>query len=120
MKKLVSAAFASSVLLGAMPMHAQAATFDGNWSVLIITEQGQCDRAYRYPLRISGGRVLYDGSNNFNVSGRVSSNGAARVSVSKGDQAAQGTGRLSANRGSGTWKSPTGGCSGKWTAERRG
>ncbi len=26
---------------------AQAATYDGNWSVLIITEKGACDQGYR-------------------------------------------------------------------------
>ncbi len=36
---------------------AQAAGFDGTWSVLVITDQGTCDRAYRYPVRISHGKV---------------------------------------------------------------
>ena len=35
---------------------ARAANFDGTWSVLIITQSGDCDRAYRYPVRIANGR----------------------------------------------------------------
>ena len=31
--------------------------FDGNWSVLIVTDAGDCDRAYRYALVIRDGRV---------------------------------------------------------------
>jgi hypothetical protein len=27
--------------------------YDGLWSVSIVTEKGDCDRGYRYPVRIS-------------------------------------------------------------------
>jgi hypothetical protein len=119
--KYALAAFgiATSIMSGSM-LPAQAATYDGEWSVLIVTEKGGCDRAYRYPLKITNGVVTYGGSNNFNVSGRVQSNGAAQVTVSKGNQAASGSGRLSGKNGRGTWRAPDGGCSGKWTAEKRG
>ena len=30
-------------------------TYDGLWSVLIITRYGDCDPAYRYAVRIQGG-----------------------------------------------------------------
>ncbi len=32
--------------------------YDGNWSVLIVTDSGSCDRAYRYALRIADGQGL--------------------------------------------------------------
>jgi hypothetical protein len=48
------------------PIAAQA-NFDGTWSVLIVTEEGTCDRAYRYPVRISNGSVGYAGEASFNV-----------------------------------------------------
>jgi hypothetical protein len=97
---------------------AQAKTnFDGNWSVVIITEEGSCDRSYRYPVRISDGTVGYAGEASFNVSGRVGPNGKVTVTVSRGDRRASGSGMLSANTGAGSW---TGGeCSGSWEAERR-
>ncbi len=31
--------------------------FDGLWSVLIVTEKGDCDRGYRYPIRIARGAL---------------------------------------------------------------
>ena len=31
--------------------------YDGLWSVSIVTEKGDCDRGYRYPVRISNGTL---------------------------------------------------------------
>ena len=77
--------------------------FDGQWSVLIVTEKGRCDRAYRYPVRIENGTVGYAGTASFNISGAVGNNGAVTVTVSRGSQSATGTGRMSATDGTGTW-----------------
>jgi hypothetical protein len=100
-------------------MGAAKPNFDGNWSVLIVTEKGTCDRAYRYPVRISNGSVGYAGEASFNVSGRVGANGAVTVTVSRGSQSATGSGFLSSTDGSGRWTAGSGECSGTWTAERR-
>src|SRR3981189_1524590 len=75
-----------------------AASFDGHWSVVIITESGSCDPAYRYRLRIQNGVVHYDGEADVNVSGRVDPNGAVRVSVARGQQRADGAGRRGGGR----------------------
>ena len=101
------------------PISAAKPNFDGTWSVLIVTEKGTCNRAYRYPVRISNGSVGYAGEAAFNVSGKVGDNGSVIVSVSRGSQSAKGTGRMSAYDGSGTWVAASGECSGTWTAERR-
>jgi hypothetical protein len=93
------------------------ASYDGNWSVVIITEKGTCDRSYRYPVRISDGTVGYAGQASFNVSGRVNPNGAVTVTVSRGSNSASGSGRLSGDYGTGSWSG--GECSGTWQAERR-
>lgn len=95
--------------------------YDGTWSVLIVTQKGDCDRAYRYPVRIANGVVGYAGEASFNVSGRVTGKGSVTVSVSRGQARADGSGRLSANSGSGSWRGKSSGasCSGSWTAERR-
>src|SRR3954449_9446112 len=94
---------ASAVPASPAPMAASKATFDGTWSVLIVTEKGTCDRAYRYPVRISKGAVGYAGEASFNVSGSVGANGSVTVMVSKGNQSARGSGQLSASDGSGRW-----------------
>ena len=108
------------ILVAPAPAMAQAA-FNGTWSVLIITNSGSCDRAYRYPVRVMNGRVSYAGAADFDVNGQVARNGAVRVTVSRGSQRASGFGRLAGNSGSGTWRGQgAGACSGNWTAERRG
>jgi hypothetical protein len=110
---------ASALPASPAPMGATKQNFDGTWSVLIVTEKGTCDRAYRYPVRISNGSVGYAGEASFNVSGNVGQNGAVTVTVSKGNQSARGSGQLSAAGGSGHWVAGSGECSGSWTAERR-
>jgi hypothetical protein len=110
---------ASAFPASAAPIAAGKQSLDGTWSVLIVTEQGKCDRAYRYPVRISNGSVGYAGEASFNVSGKVGANGAVTVTVSKGSQSAKGAGQLSGNSGSGRWTAGSGECSGSWTAERR-
>jgi len=109
-----------AALLGApaLAVQAQAKTnFDGNWSVVIITERGSCDRSYRYPVKINDGAVGYAGEASFNVSGRVNPKGKVTVTVSRGDRRASGSGQLSATSGGGSWSG--GECSGTWQAERR-
>ncbi len=118
-RTLGAVALLASVAVGAaMPAHT-APGFDGNWSVLIVTTQGECDRGYRYPVRISNGHLGYAGEASFNISGRVNDTGAIVVTVSRGDKAAHGTGKLAGDSGAGAWKTGGGECSGTWTAERR-
>ena len=96
--------------------------FDGDWSVVIMTQSGGCDRAYRYGVRINNGDVLYDGGGPVDLQGHVFSNGSVRVRVSGAGQQADGQGRLSRTLGTGTWQGQgsLGSCAGTWQAERRG
>jgi hypothetical protein len=96
---------------------ASAASYDGLWQVIIITEAGSCDAAYSYPFRIAGGRITSAGS--FDVSGRVSG-GGVQVRISAGGSVANGTGRLGGGSGSGRWTARLSGgnCSGRWQATR--
>ena len=97
-------------------------SFDGSWSVVIITDAGTCDRAYRYGIRIAGGQLHYDGGMGVALSGQVTPNGNVSVSLSQGAAVARGSGRLSKSAGSGRWQgaSPNLRCSGHWQAERLG
>lgn len=109
----------AALLLALSAAAAPAATpFDGAWNVTIITQAGDCDAAYQYPLRIDNGKVLYDGSGSFSMSGNVGSSGAVTVSIALGERKASGSGHLSGKVGSGKWSSSTG-CSGRWEAARR-
>jgi hypothetical protein len=114
-------AIASTVVAGAIT--ASTASFavpryDGLWSVSIVTEKGDCDRGYRYPVRISNGMLANAGDSVFTITGRVGGTGAITVAVSAGGKSAIGSGRLAGNTGTGSWSG--GACSGSWTAERRG
>src|SRR6185295_12434441 len=117
---LAAVAIAAAAALTSLPS-ASAANFDGNWSVLIVTQRGPCDSAYRYGLSIQNGVVFYQGSAPVNVSGRVNRNGGVHVRVWAGSQSASGSGRLNGNSGRGSWHGvgSAGRCSGYWTAGRR-
>ena len=113
-------AAAAPLLAASAPASAQAA-FNGTWSVLIMTDKGPCDRAYRYPVRVTDGRVSYAGQADFDVAGQVRRNGSVRVTVGRGAQRASGSGWLTGQSGSGTWRGAGDStCSGSWTAEKRG
>jgi hypothetical protein len=119
--RLLRAGVLAVLCVAALPEIASAQrAYDGNWSVLIVTQQGNCDRAYRYGVSIRSGSVNYDGGV-VNFTGRVAANGAVTVRVSSGSAVANGTGRLNRTEGQGRWSGQSSGsqCSGYWTAERR-
>ena len=99
---------------------ASRTSFDGSWSVVIVTDAGTCNRAYRYGIRIAGGQLHYDGGMSVALSGQVTPNGNVGVSLSQGGAVARGSGRLSRSAGSGRWQgaSPNLRCAGHWQAER--
>jgi hypothetical protein len=109
---VVAGAFLASSASFALPR------YDGLWSVSIVTEKGDCDRGYRYPVRISNGTLANAGDTVFTITGKVAGSGAVTVSVSAGGRSAIGSGRLAGNMGVGSWSG--GACSGSWSAERRG
>jgi len=99
------------------------ATFDGSWSVLIVTETGACDPAYRYGFKITNGAVTSDSAGGgATMEGRVAPNGSVRVNVTAGGQSAAAEGTMAANVGTGTWQGQgsAGACAGTWLAQRSG
>ena len=122
MSQLFRVGVLAALCAGALPDVASAQrAYDGQWSVLIVTQRGNCDRAYRYGVSIRGGRVQYDGGI-VNFTGRVAANGSVSVRVTASGAFANASGRLNRNAGRGSWSGRSGGdrCSGYWTAERRG
>jgi hypothetical protein len=115
----IGALVAVSALTAAPGASANASSprYDGMWSVSIVTQKGDCDRGYRYPIRIANGTVVNGGSDPFTISGKVAPSGAITVTVSSGSKSATGSGHLAGNSGEGLWHG--GACSGVWTAERR-
>jgi hypothetical protein len=123
-RPLLSAAFVF-LLLATASIPSDAArrapartSYDGVWSVAIYTTRGDCDRAVRAAVRITGGRVSAD-DQSYQAYGAVGRDGVIKVTVTSGNRSASGSGRLSQNAGGGHWRTATGECSGQWTAERR-
>jgi hypothetical protein len=119
-KLLIASRVALLVLSATEPSQAAprgTSPYDGAWSVVIQTSQGNCPSAIRAGVSILAGRLLSK-DQSYAVDGRVAPNGAVRVQVSAGSQAAGGFGRLSRNSGQGLWRTKSGECSGQWTAAR--
>jgi hypothetical protein len=118
---VVSIALALSGIPAFGPTADARTVYDGAWSVTILTNQGACDRAYRYGVRIQDGNVTYDGAPGLiQMQGRVTPKGAVRVVLQAGSQWADGSGRLTKATGSGVWRGQgmSGTCAGIWQAER--
>ena len=54
--------------------------YDGTWSVLVMTQKGDCDPGYRYPIRISNGQLVNAGDSAFTITGKVGDTGAITAS----------------------------------------
>ena len=113
----------SLVLLATLPGSARpsSSSYDGAWSVVIITDAGSCDRSSRYGVQIVGGRVLTN-AGGVAMSGRVDPAGRVVVGLRSGGSAASGSGRLSGSTGYGRWQGVSGNtrCFGRWQAQRGG
>ena len=107
---------------------ANAAQFDGNWSMVAVTTSGHCGEI-PIDVGISRGRIYSTGGSSFGTAfvhypiqlvGRVSASGQVRMNAVAGPRSAYGTGRFNRLRGSGTWAGtgPSGLCSGVWSAIR--
>lgn len=96
-----------------------ATKFDGNWSVIVYTRNGPCDRAYRLSGQIINGAIVYSGIG-ASIAGSVRPNGAASLRVSSGGSYAVASGHMTPTHGSGSWYGRTaqGRCSGSWSAAR--
>ncbi|MDE1973314.1 MAG: hypothetical protein KGK33_06100 [Hyphomicrobiales bacterium] len=121
LRPIFGAAFAAALLMAGLYASSDAdaaSAYDGNWSVVINTLRGDCDRSLRYSVRIVNNQVLAT-EQNYRVAGRVSPGGEIRVVVAEAGRSASGFGRLVGNNGRGQWRTSTGQCAGSWTAVRR-
>jgi hypothetical protein len=121
MAKLVLATAFMVLTIAGGPTAAFADGYDGNWTVLVITERGTCDRNYSYDVSVSHGKIHYPSYTSVSLYGTVSLQGAVMVSIRHHDDIATGSGRLMARTGNGGWRGAgkNGSCSGHWKANRR-
>jgi hypothetical protein len=94
---------------------AHAATFDGQWSVQIASNNQACGSGATVSIGISNGQVASSDAA-VSAKGRVAEAGEISVTLSHGLKHATGSGHLAGSTGSGTWRGPL--CSGTWTAQR--
>lgn len=95
-------------------------SFDGAWSVQITMDHGNCDPINRLTVDIRDGAMQYAGDSAVSIQGQVVGDGQVRVRLIRGDRRANGSGRLSASSGTGTWHGTglASSCAGRWSAER--
>jgi hypothetical protein len=98
----------------AAPSAGFASPYDGQWTVTIVTNAGDCQPSATYPVVVTDGKVSAIGPGE--VTGKVNPNGVVRVSL----QGAHANGQLSGKSGSGKWNGASAGvaCSGRWQASR--
>jgi hypothetical protein len=116
--KIVRAStFALAAVAATSGIASAATSYDGRWSLSIVTQRGACD-TYNFPVDIKNGNVTFPGL--VRAAGRVTPKGAVRVTVAAGDKSASGSGVLSLGSGHGRWSGRSGNarCSGNWTAQR--
>src|SRR4029077_7571207 len=113
---------ALAIGLSAVPVGAAFAgsNYDGTWSLVFVTQRGECDPSYSFDVNITHGIVSHP--NLVRFTGRVGANGLVHASVAVQDKYAAGSGKLTKTAGQGTWKgrSGTARCSGYWTAQKSG
>ena len=97
---------------------AEDRSFDGAWSVQLVTGAGVCERSYNYAVAIRDGQVqLASGGAGPAITGRVKPNGTVGLKIQHAAANGAVSGRLRADSGSGTWTVSLV-CSGRWTARR--
>ena len=97
-------------------------TATAHWSIEIITEDGPCDRAYRYAVRIERGQARFIGGGLRRSGQRRRQRRRAGLDLRTGRPPPTSPAASAANGfGAGTWAA-TGAprCRGRWNAERRG
>lgn len=116
MRNVLLALMLSTGLAGA----ASASELDGPWSVVIVTQEGDCDPAYRAELTIEGTRVIYAGgpAAPAGVVGTASKNGKISIAFKNDQGSLSASGSMKGQNGSGTWRASNG-CSGRWKADKR-
>jgi len=112
---------AFAILWSASP--ANAAPFDGTWSMIAVTTDGHCGQI-KIGLAIDQGRISSTSGKfvfrRIQIAGLVSSSGQAKLAAVAGPREAQGAGRFLGSRATGSWSGtgPSGVCSGFWNATR--
>ena len=123
------AAFAQAALAAALTLAASGAPalaqgrYDGSWAIAITTARGSCDPLYRYYVDVEGQTVrlrTLTGATAQSAAGLVRPDGRINVTLGQADDPVSVKGRLGTASGAGIWSAPARGCTGRWSAAKRG
>ncbi|HEX2554147.1 MAG TPA: hypothetical protein VHL98_10615 [Microvirga sp.] len=112
--------FFAALGLGLTSMSAASAepkSYNGTWSVRLVTEAGGCDSSYSTTVAIADGQVRAV-SGGASVSGGIGRDGSVALGIQQSIARGDASGRLADRSGSGTWRVAMLGCTGRWTAQR--
>ena len=96
--------------------------YDGSWNIVATTAQGPCSTTTTYLVQIKDSDASVP-SEDIDVNGGVSANGAVQATIVQGSNRVPIMGTLSLKgSGTGTWRTSGGlvECSGSWSAKRAG
>ena len=108
---------AGLVASGPLNVSAKPASFDGTWTVRLVTHSGSCDDSYSQTVAVENGQVRAAGGGAA-ISGGVGQNGEVALTIRRAIAQGDVSGRLNARSGSGSWSVAMLGCTGRWTASR--
>ena len=118
-RRAVLGAALAAALLPAGTVPAWAATeFDGTWTVRLEAQQGPCGQSRAVTVDVADGRVTYAGTENVTATGTVPQSGKVQLRFVHGADVLEAKGSVSGNLGWGSWTSPSGRCSGSWSARK--
>ncbi len=110
-------AFFAALLLAAP---ANAASFDGTWSVEGTTDVGPCAKSFSGEIVIRGNDLVSTSDAGAQALGSIDAKGDAWARLTRSDGVARANGRFRGATGSGAWSSNTAYCGGRWTARKKG
>ena len=118
-KRFVALALGAG-LVAAVPLtvSAKPASFDGTWTVRLVTHSGSCEDSYSQTVAVENGQVRAASAGPTAISGGVGRNGEVALTIRRSIAQGDVSGRLNARSGSGSWSVAMLGCTGRWTASR--
>lgn len=114
--KRIALILAAGLVCGTASL-SQAASYDGRWSVSVVTRNGSCD-SYRWSVGIAAGKVTDVEGQRGASSGGIASNGNVNLMLMRGSDTLNAKGTASGATASGNWTSPSRQCSGTWDARK--
>jgi len=91
-------------------------SFDGHWSVKIVSNSSACFASDAVPILVEDGNISYVGAFNAVARGKVGNDGRLDVQLAHNGDVVRAMGALTDRTGFGHWSTPTLQCEGIWTA----